>query len=155
MEYEISLLQRRKIEAEILNTFYQVLKDEEGEERAKLLLKKTIERSAIEAGKKMALMEKVSPGPRELAAIQPLWKKGGALETRVLLLDDHNFDYEVTHCAYHDMYKELGLMELGFILSCSRDEAFVKGYAPDLKLKRESTIMEGNDVCLFHYYLEK
>ncbi|MDR2406069.1 MAG: L-2-amino-thiazoline-4-carboxylic acid hydrolase [Deltaproteobacteria bacterium] len=151
---EITLLEQRRIEAQILKTVYDVLKEDYGEEKAKEALLKTIERSAVEAGRKMAEKENVKPGPRELAAIQPLWQKGGALETRVLKLDDNTFDYEVTRCAYCEMYRELGIEDLGFILSCSRDSGFVKGYAPDLLLIRKSTIMEGGDICHFHYYLE-
>jgi predicted ArsR family transcriptional regulator len=155
MSETVTLLERRKIEAGILKYVYDVLKDDLGEEKAKELLTKTIERSAVDAGAEMALREKEKPGPRTLAAIQPLWQKGGALKTRVLNLDDQNFDYEVTYCAYCEMYKELGIPELGFIFSCHRDESFVKGYAPELTLRREKTIMQGCDTCLFHYTLEK
>jgi hypothetical protein len=99
----------------------------------------------------MAALGPKSPGTQELAAIQHLWTQGGALSTKVLRLDEDHFDYDVTHCAYAEMYKELGLGELGFVLSCGRDAAFIEGYAPHLVLTREKTIMTGDEKCEFRY----
>jgi hypothetical protein len=151
MGSENSLLDRRRIEAEILKHAYDTLKEEWGEAKARELLTRIVEKAAVEAGKAMALKEKGPTGPRTLAAIQPLWQKGGALKTKVLRLDGDAFDYEVTYCAYRDMYRDMGLSELGYILSCCRDEAFVKGYAPDLTLERDTTLMTGDPRCLFRY----
>jgi predicted ArsR family transcriptional regulator len=155
MAEELGSLDSRRREAEILKPVYDTLKGELGEARAKDLLGRAVESAALDAGRQMAAREKGKPGTRTFAAIQPLWQKGGALKSRTTHLDDDSFDYEVTHCAYRDMYESMGLLDLGTILSCRRDEFFVKGYAPDLKLSRDSTIMEGAARCLFHYYKEK
>ncbi|MDR2461494.1 MAG: L-2-amino-thiazoline-4-carboxylic acid hydrolase [Deltaproteobacteria bacterium] len=147
----ISLLEQRKIEAEILKYVYDTMAEELGEKRADLILKKAISQAARDSGAKAAAREKEKPSPRTLAAIQHLWSRGGALKLKVTELTDSVYAYEVTDCAYARMYEELGMREMGFKISCLRDAAFIEGYAPDLVMERESTIMEGAASCLFRY----
>jgi hypothetical protein len=52
------------------------------------------------------------------------------------------------------LYERLGMKELGFCLSCSRDEAFARGFNPRLRLARSQTIMQGAPFCDFHFTLE-
>ncbi|MDR2351966.1 MAG: L-2-amino-thiazoline-4-carboxylic acid hydrolase [Deltaproteobacteria bacterium] len=151
MDPEISLLERRKIEAKILEKVYAVLKEEEGEPRARELLTKAIQRDAISQGQIFKAQEKQPTGTRSLAALQPLWQRGRALKTRIIRLDDEIFEYVVDYCAYCKMYQELGLLDLGYILSCERDGAFILGYAPELTLTRSRTIMTGDKTCEFLY----
>ena len=151
-----TILETRRIEARILKFVFDAVKEEEGEERARALLSKAIERAAEAAGREMAAKEKPEgPSARAFAAIQRHWRAGGALETRELRLDDDNFEYEVTRCAYAEMYREMGLMDLGFALSCLRDGSFVRGYAPDLEMERSGAIMLGDKACHFHYFRRK
>ena len=64
------------------------------------------------------------------------------------------FHFNVTQCRYAEMYRELGLGELGAILSCQRDAAFCEGYHPALKLARTQTLMQGASHCDFRYRWE-
>ena len=61
----------------------------------------------------------------------------------------------VTRCRYAEMYRAMGLAELGAILSCNRDGAFCEGYDPKLKLERTQTIMGGASHCNFRYRYEE
>jgi hypothetical protein len=49
------------------------------------------------------------------------------------------------------MYTELGLAEIGDLLSCTRDYIFPLGYDPELTLTRTTTIMSGAARCDFRY----
>ena len=49
------------------------------------------------------------------------------------------------------MYTEMGLGEIGHLLSCNRDELFIVGYNPDIELTRTQTIMGGAHHCDFRY----
>ena len=42
---------------------------------------------------------------------------------------------------------------LGYCLSCCRDEAFIAGFNPSITLTRTQTIMEGAPVCDFRFML--
>jgi hypothetical protein len=53
------------------------------------------------------------------------------------------------------MYKELGIPELGKVLSCARDFALIEEFNPDIELKRTQTILEGAAFCDFRYEVKK
>jgi predicted hydrocarbon binding protein len=41
---------------------------------------------------------------------------------------------------------------VGYLMACSTDEAFARGFNESLRLQRTSTLMEGGDVCDFRFY---
>jgi hypothetical protein len=49
------------------------------------------------------------------------------------------------------MYRELGIPELGALLSCSRDFALVEGFNPQVKRPGTQTNMEGASHCDFRF----
>jgi hypothetical protein len=49
------------------------------------------------------------------------------------------------------MYKDMGLGEIGHLLSCQRDGTFCQGYDERLELTRTQTIMQGASHCDFRY----
>ena len=151
----LSMLDKRRIEAEILKEVYQTLKASHGEEVAKRTIAESVRRSAIEQARAFAA---AAPGGTSLKAFQdvmPLWTKGGALEIEVKEQSETSFTFNVTRCRYAETYKAMGLGEIGHLLSCNRDGAFCEGYDPKLKLERSQTIMQGASHCDFRYSYEK
>jgi len=151
----LSMLEKRKIEAEILKEVYETLKASHGEEVARRTIAESVRRSAIEQAKAFAA---AAPGGTSLKAFQdvmPLWTKGGALEIEVKEQTGDSFRFNVTRCRYAETYKAMGLGEIGHLLSCNRDGAFCEGYDPKLKLQRTQTIMQGASHCDFKYTYEK
>ena len=55
---------------------------------------------------------------------------------------------------YAEMYRSMGLGEIGHLLSCQRDGSFCEGYDPKLKFARTQTLMQGASHCDFHYVYE-
>ena len=51
--------------------------------------------------------------------------------------------------------RELGIPELGAILSCNREAALIGGFNPDVALARTQTIMGGATHCDFRYRMEE
>ena len=82
---------------------------------------------------------------------QELWTRGGALEREVIEQSDTRYRFNVTRCKYAEMYRDMGLGEIGHLLSCQRDGTFCEGYDKRLKLKRTQTIMQGASHCDFDY----
>jgi hypothetical protein len=150
----LSMLEKRKIEAEILKEVYETLKESHGEEVARKTIAESVRRSAIEQARQFAA---AAPGGTSLKAFQdvmPLWTKGGALEIEVKEQTDTTFTFHVVRCRYAETYKAMGLGEIGHLLSCNRDGAFCEGYDPKLKLERTQTIMQGASHCDFRYRYE-
>ena len=50
------------------------------------------------------------------------------------------------------MSRDMGLSEIGDLLSCGRDGAFCTGFNPQIKLERTQTIMKGASHCDFRYH---
>jgi len=151
----LSMLEKRRIEAEILKEVYETLKASHGEAVARRTIKESVRRSAIAQAQAFAA---AAPGGTSLKAFQdvmPLWTKGGALEIEVKEQTDKTFAFNVTRCRYAETYKAMGLGEIGHLLSCNRDGAFCEGYDPKLKLERTQTIMQGASHCNFRYRYEE
>lgn len=147
----LSMLEKRRIEAEILKEVYLVLKDSHGEAVARRTVADAVRRSAIEQGKAFAA---AAPGGSSLKAFQevmPLWTRGGALEIEVKEQTDTTFVFNVVRCRYAETYKAMGLADIGPLLSCQRDGSFCEGYDPKLRLERTQTIMQGASHCDFRY----
>lgn len=149
---EIGILTRRRIEAEIIKPIYDIMKEELGQPKAQEIIERAINAAAIQAGKEMASREKQKTDINSFKAIQHHWTKGNALEIKVIPVSEpQRYDYNVTRCRYAEMYKEMGLEEIGFLLSCNRDSKFIEGYAPNIALTRTQTIMNGYSYCDFRY----
>jgi len=145
------MLERRRIEAEILALVYEELKSELGDETAKRFIANAVRKSAIEQGRKLAEQDGGKTSLESFRAYHPLWAAGGTLEIEPGIESPDHVEYKVTRCKYAEMYKEMGLGDFGFILSCNRDGTLCQGYDPKLKLTRKQTIMEGADHCDFKF----
>src|SRR5882757_3183250 len=151
----LSMLEKRKIEAEILKEVYETLKASHGETVAKTTIAESVRRSAIEQARQFAAAAPGGPSLKAFQDVMPLWTKGGALEIEVQEKTDTSFTFNVVKCRYAETYKAMGLGEIGALLSCNRDGAFCEGYDPRLKLERSQTIMQGASHCDFKYTYEK
>jgi hypothetical protein len=143
------MLDKRRIEAEILKEVYETLKESHGEEVARKTIAESVRRSAIEQARQFASAAPGGPSLRAFKDVMPLWTKGGALEIEVQEQSDTTFTFNVVRCRYAETYKAMGLAEIGGLLSCNRDGAFCECYDPKLKLERSQTIMQGASHCDF------
>ncbi len=150
---EVGVLKRREIEARILAPLIGAFAAEFGRERVLEIARRVIVQIAREQGRSLA----GQMGGNSLAHFvksKENWVKGDALSMEVRQVSDSAYDFDVTRCRYAEMYRVLGIPDLGAVLSCGRDFALGEGFNPDLKLTRTQTIMEGAPCCDFRYRLE-
>ena len=150
----IPLLQQREIEAGVIAPLFRVFAAEIGMDRAREIVAGVIRELARQSGCAAASATGGNDLPHLKEAIDR-WKDGGALELEVLRDDDEAFEFNVTRCRYAEMYRRLGLEDLGPILSCSRDGSMIEGFNPAIGFTRTQTIMEGAPHCDFRYRREK
>jgi hypothetical protein len=150
---EIGVLKRREIEARIIAPLLEAFAVEFGRQRVMEIAKRVIVGIAHRQGKALA-DQMGGNGLADFVRSKENWVKGGALETEVVQLTDTAYDFNVTRCRYAEMYRALGVLELGAVLSCGRDYALGEGFNPDMTLTRTQTIMEGAPFCDFRYRLE-
>ena len=146
----IGVLKRRAIEARILAPVLEALGREFGREEVLRVAAGVIRDIARTQGAAMAQ----GCGADSLSAFASTldrWQADDALQLAVLRQDEDHFDFNVTRCRYAEMYRALGIPELGAILSCNRDGALIEGFNPMVQLTRSQTLMGGATHCDFRY----
>ena len=151
---DLPIIEQRRIEANIIKPIYEALKEELGEADAKRILSDAITKDAMSQGRAFAESEGGETSLASFHALLPQWTANGALEVELLNETETALDYNVTRCRYAEMYKEMGLAEIGHILSCGRDGTFCRGYDHRIKLSRKQTIMQGASHCDFRHRRE-
>lgn len=147
---KVGVLRRREIEARIVAPLIEALGRQFGRERVLEVAAATIIQIAREQGKELVAVlggQALTDFAKSLEA----WKKDNALQIEVLEQTDERFSFNVTRCRYAEMYRALGVPELGTILSCNRDFALIQGFNERISLRRTQTIMEGSAFCDFRY----
>ena len=147
---EIGVLKRREIEARILLPVVEALAREFGRDRVVAIVRDVIVEVAREQGRGLAARMGNDSLPALATALED-WQKGDAYRMDVLEQTGERFSFNVTRCRYAEMYRALGVPELGALLSCNRDFALVEGFNPDVTLTRTQTIMEGASHCDFRF----
>ncbi len=146
----LTLLQRREIEARVIGPLIRGFAAELGTEKALEVVRAVIADLARAGGAELARgLGEASLGA--FAAGIDRWSEGGALEIVMRERTAERLDFDVVRCRYAEMYRALGLADLGASLSCRRDFALVEGFNPDITLTRTQTLMEGATHCDFRF----
>lgn len=148
-EAPVSILAQRRIEAAFAKGIYEEMAASIGAEAARGIMTRAIVKLAEETGAAMA--KGAETGVAHFASLMELWRRDDALAMDITRQDATHFDFNVTRCRYAETYRDMGLGELGAVLSCNRDGAFCGGYDKRLKLTRTQTIMGGASHCDFRY----
>ena len=151
----MAMLEKRRIEAAMLKHVYERVKASHGEAAAQRTIAEAVSRSAMEQAGEMAAKVDGKTSLATFIARQEAWTRGGALEREVIEESATRYRYNVTRCKYAEMYRDMGLGEIGHLLSCQRDGTFCEGYDARIKLKRTQTIMQGASHCDFDYTFEE
>jgi predicted ArsR family transcriptional regulator len=149
---EVSLLDKTRMQAQVLVPVVRALRAELGKDKADALVTQ-----ALRGWSKQlfaAIGEGIEGSPRrKWAAIQSVWGEvsGREVEVEVLRQDKEALDIDVTRCRFAEFFRELGEPELGALLVCAADFDIVAAGAGEVSLERAQTIMQGAPSCTFRY----
>ena len=146
----VGVLTRREIEARILAPVVDALAHEFGRDRVIAIVRDVIVGLAQEQGRAMAEARQDTSLTSFAGTLEP-WTRDGALTLEVHAQTDEELAFDVTRCRYAEMYRALGIPELGAVLSCNRDAALIDGFNPEVRFSRTQTIMGGAGHCDFRY----
>lgn len=146
----IPLLQQREIEMKVIGPLVGAFAAEFGEEKTYEIVRRTMQDISRNLGEKTS---KECGGGLESFKnnCMPKWTEGGALECGEIEDSADVFSFNVTRCDFAELYKELGCGDIGALISCDRDFAFINGFDKNLELVRKKTLMAGDDCCDFCY----
>jgi hypothetical protein len=161
------LLDRVKIQAEVVVPLLRALREELGAERANRIAWKALERWRTRLVRELAraLPADASNAERfqayNRAALPGI---GDALEF-TWLSGEREFEqgrpaerleFDVTNCRFAQFFRELGEPELGFAMLCSLDNTATDEVGKgDVEFTRTQTIMQGGARCDFRYALKR
>lgn len=146
----LNLLDQREIEASIVGPLVRAMMARFGEEPATEVLAEVVRELARKSGSELA-KKLGDSGLRAFATNLATWTAGDALRLEVIENTDQKLSFNVTRCQYAEMYRRLGLEDLGGTLSCLRDFELAKGFNPAIRLVRTQTLMEGASHCDFRF----
>ena len=148
---DVPLIERVKIQAQILVPLVKALRVELGEERANDLVRRTQGEIYRPYGQEFRRRKDEENIGRLMASAFATYARGGALDYELREQPHNGVEIAVTRCQYAAFFKEIGELELGFLLVCSADFPLAEGVDPNVKLLRTQTIMQGASCCDFHY----
>lgn len=150
----VGVLTRREIEARILKPFVAALGARFGEAEVHRILADVVKAAARESGAATRVPAEADDLTHFAGAWEP-WFRGGALEIDELERTPDSWLFNVTRCRYAELYRSLGMADLGATLSCNRDAALIEGFDLEVTFERTQTLMEGKSHCDFRYHKNK
>jgi len=147
---DVPLIDRTKIQAEVLVPLLKAMEDEFGADRAREVARRALAdefrqlaRDWVEeaSGDRMAAFGRVAEHSTAENAIE--------FEPREAPPGEIRFD--VTKCQYAQFFLEIGEPELGFLLVCGADGPIAEGLG--IGFERHQTLMQGGSHCDFRYIL--
>jgi hypothetical protein len=149
---KLSLLDKTRIQAQVLVPVLRALRVELGKDRADAIVKEALRGWSKELF--AAIGDGVEGSPRrKWAAINAVWTEISGIEVAVEMLrhDKEVLEFDVTGCRFAEFFRALGEPELGALLVCEADFDIAAAGAGEVSLTRDQTIMQGAPSCTFRY----
>ena len=92
----------------------------------------------------------------EVEALQQKSKFGNA--TLTIEITDKSKEkgvIKITECLYAKTFIENDASDIGYAAICHADFAVAEEFNPDIKLTRNKCLMNGDECCLFEYFLDE
>ncbi|GEP55977.1 L-2-amino-thiazoline-4-carboxylic acid hydrolase [Reyranella soli] len=149
---EVSLLDKTRMQAQVLLPVLRALRAELGKERADAVVKQALR----DWSKQLfaAIADGIEGSPRrKWAAIQKVFGEisGREVAFEIRHHDESALDIDVTRCRFAEFFRALGEPELGALLICAADFDIAAIGAGTVDLERAQTIMQGAPSCTFRY----
>ena len=149
---EVSLLDRTRIQAQVLVPVLRALRAELGNDKADAIVQQALRNWSKQLF--AAIGDDIEGSPRRKWA-----KMQGALndfsakevEFEILRQDEAALDIDVTRCRFAEFFRALGEPELGALLVCETDFDIASAGKGEVSLDRAQTIMRGAPSCNFRY----
>jgi hypothetical protein len=148
----LSLLDKTRIQAQVLVPVLRALRAELGKDRAEALVSGALRDWSRHLF--AAIADGIEGSPRrKWATIQSIWGEvsGREVEVETLHQDKQTLDMDVTRCRFAEFFRALGEPELGALLICEADFDIAAAGEGEVSLERARTIMQGAPSCTFRY----
>jgi hypothetical protein len=149
---KLSLLDKTRIQAQVLVPVVRALRAELGKEKADAIVTQALRDWSKQLFASIGDGIEGSPR-RKWATVQSVWGEvsGREVEVEVLRQDKEALDMDVTRCRFAEFFRALGEPDLGALLICETDFDIASVGEGEVSLERAQTIMRGAPSCTFRY----
>jgi predicted ArsR family transcriptional regulator len=152
VDSKLSLLDKTRIQAQVLVPVLRALRAELGKERADAIVKEALRHWSKEIF--AAIGDSVEGSPRRKwaamhTAMADITERDVTVEMR--RKDKEALEFDITHCRFADFFRALGEPELGALLICETDFDIAATGGGEVSFTRAQTIMQGAPSCTFRY----
>jgi hypothetical protein len=149
---KLSLLDKTRIQAQVLVPVLQALRAELGKARADAIVKQALR----DWSKQLfaAIGDSVDGSPRrKWAAMHTAMAENTERDVTVDMRrhDKEALEFDITHCRFAEFFRALGEPELGALLICETDFDIAAAGGSEVTLTRDQTLMQGAPSCTFRY----
>jgi hypothetical protein len=149
---ELSLLDKTRIQAQVLVPILKTLRTELGKEVANGLVKRALR----DWSKQLfaAIGDTVEGSPRrKWAAMHTAMAENTERDVTVQMRrhDKQALEFDVSQCQFAEFFRALGEPELGALLVCETDFDIAAAGGSEVEFSRDQTIMQGAPSCTFRY----
>lgn len=153
---EISVMDRTKIQAQILLPLIRRLRKEIGEKRTSEILRDALGEAVREVVEAEAQQLEGTPREKfEAMMLRSAAENGPQIEMETLQATPDALEFNVHACKYAELFARLGEPELGEMLLCAADYPAAAVGAPDVQFSRGQTLMRGATHCDFRYRIKR
>jgi hypothetical protein len=152
VDIRLSLLDKTRIQAQVLVPLLRALRAELGQEKADAIARQALRDWSQQLF--AAIGKRVAGSPRrKWAAMHTALAGVTEREVTVAMIrhDEEALEFDVTQCRFAEFFRALDEPELGALLVCATDFDIVQGAGNDVSLAREQTLMQGAPSCTFRY----
>ena len=149
---DISLLDKTRIQAQVLVPVMRAMRAEIGRERADALVRGALREWSKQVFAEIGKGIEGSPG-RKFAKMNTALAE---VTEREVTFDMHRDDreareFDITSCRFAEFFRALGEPELGALLVCSTDVDIADAGGDAVSFSRDQTLMQGGSCCTFRY----
>jgi predicted ArsR family transcriptional regulator len=149
---KVSLLDKTRIQAQVLVPVLRALRAEFGKEKADAIVKQALRDWSRQVFAQIGNSIEGRP-KRKWAAMHGAFIEvtAGAIDFELRREDKEALEFDVTRCRFAEFFRALGEPELGALLVCEADFDVAAAAGGDVSLDRAQTIMEGAPSCTFRF----
>ena len=148
----ISLLEKTRIQAQVLVPVMRAMRAEIGRERADALVRDALREWSKQIFAAIGNGIEGSPG-RKFAKMNNALAEVTEHEVTFNMHrnDETAREFDITSCRFAEFFRAIGEPELGALLVCHTDTDIAEAGGRDVQFNRTQTLMQGASCCNFRY----
>src|SRR5882724_1716692 len=152
---DISLLDKTRIQAQVLVPLMRAMRDEIGRDKADALVRGALREWSKQFFADIGKGIEGSPG-RKFAKMNTAFAE---VTEREVTFDMHRDDkevreFDITSCRFAEFFRTIGEPELGALLICHVDADIADAGGGDVSFRRSQTLMQSASCCDIRYKFE-